>query len=78
MEPHAPVTKEERDALRANMDQRLEKMGIAREAILASKQASGAIDCPACKTGKLHFSVAISNGHVWANCSTRLCLSWME
>lgn len=75
---HAPVTKEERDALRANMAQRLEQMGVAREAILATKRGSGEIDCPICKAGKLRFSVARVNGHVHAHCTTRLCMSWME
>ena len=75
---HAPVTKEERDALRANMCQRIKDIGTAREAIIATKQASGVMDCPICKTGKLGFSVARSNGHVHAHCSTRLCMSWME
>lgn len=75
---HAPVTKEERDALRANIGQRVKDIGTAREAIIATKQGSGEIDCPICKTGKLRFSVARSNGHVHAHCSTRLCMSWME
>lgn len=33
--------------------------------------------CPACG-GKLHMSHAASNGHVWGQCETEGCLSWME
>ena len=75
---HAHVTKEERDALRANMGERIKQIGVARAALINTKQGSGEIECPICKTGKLHFSVARSNGHVHAQCTTRLCVSWME
>lgn len=74
---HAPITKEERDQLRKDLPRRLEMIGKAREAIIATKQGSGVIDCPNCGN-KLHFSVARSNGHVHAHCETRLCVSWME
>jgi hypothetical protein len=37
----------------------------------------GIVDCPRCKTGKLHYHVA-SNGHMWCMCSTKGCASWME
>lgn len=33
--------------------------------------------CPACN-GKLHMRHAAYNGHVWGNCETEGCLSWME
>ncbi len=33
--------------------------------------------CPACN-GKLHMTHASLNGHVWGNCETEGCLSWME
>lgn len=35
------------------------------------------IECPCCK-GKLHLSIAASNGHVWGKCETAGCLSWIE
>lgn len=72
------VTKEERAELRRNSAKRFEQIGIARQAIIDTKLSSGVIDCPICKSGKLQFSVARSNGHVHAHCSTRLCMSWME
>lgn len=75
---HAPPTKEERDALRANIGQRIIDIGIARQAIIDTKLGSGSIECPICKTGQLRFSVARSNGHVHAACTTRLCMQWME
>lgn len=75
---HAPPTKEERDALRANFAERLEQIGICRAAIIETGKSSGEIDCPACGKGKLRFSVARSNGHVHACCTTRLCMQWME
>lgn len=38
----------------------------------------GIEECPVCK-GKLHMSCAGSyNGHVWGQCETKGCLSWME
>jgi hypothetical protein len=38
----------------------------------------GAINCPVCKTGKLHYSVAGYNGHMWGKCTTEGCMSWMQ
>jgi len=35
------------------------------------------IECPACK-GRLHLSQSAYNGHVWGNCETEGCMSWME
>ncbi len=72
------ITPEERAKLRAEWKERLVQIGVARQAILDTKQSAGDIECPVCKSGRLRFSVARSNGHVWANCSTRLCMSWME
>jgi hypothetical protein len=37
----------------------------------------GAMPCPKC-TGTLHWSRAAYNGHIWGQCSTEGCLSWME
>lgn len=39
---------------------------------------AGAMQCPICKTGKLNYSRALSNGHVNARCSTEGCVDWME
>jgi hypothetical protein len=38
----------------------------------------GSLPCPVCTTGTLHYSVAAYNGHLWGQCSTNGCLSWME
>jgi hypothetical protein len=35
------------------------------------------VECPACK-GRLHLSIARSNGHVHGRCATKGCVSWME
>jgi hypothetical protein len=35
------------------------------------------IKCPSCG-GKLHLSQAAYNGHVWGQCETKDCVSWME
>lgn len=37
----------------------------------------GEIDCPSCG-GKLRYSVAAVNGHMWGACSTPECVRWME
>jgi hypothetical protein len=37
----------------------------------------GEVECPACK-GRLHYSVASVNGHLWGKCETPECLSWMQ
>lgn len=71
------VTPEERADLRKNMGERMKQIGIARQAILDTKQPGGVMRCPICETGRLTFTVA-RNGHVHAHCSTRLCMSWME
>src|ERR1700682_5822130 len=34
------------------------------------------IDCPVCGTGNLPFSIAASNGHCHASCTTQGCVSW--
>ncbi len=39
---------------------------------------AGIMQCPICKTGKLKYSRANSNGHVHARCSTDGCVAFME
>jgi hypothetical protein len=41
------------------------------------KSVSEVVECPACK-GRLHLSIAASNGHVHGSCETQDCVSWME
>lgn len=38
----------------------------------------GVFDCPACKEGKVRWSRARVNGHVWAACSTPNCFTVMQ
>lgn len=38
----------------------------------------GVVDCPVCKTGQLHYSVAGYNGHIWGGCTTKGCVRWMQ
>lgn len=40
------------------------------------KDDRGKIKCPKCG-GELHYSRAKTNGHVWGQCTTEGCLSWM-
>ena len=37
----------------------------------------GEIDCPICK-GRLRYSVASVNGHLWGACSNPDCVRWMQ
>jgi hypothetical protein len=39
---------------------------------------NGAIPCPSCEGGTLHYSVAGYNGHMHGRCTTTGCVSWME
>ena len=39
---------------------------------------SASLPCPICKEGKLTYSVATCNGHVWASCSSKSCVAWIE
>lgn len=40
--------------------------------------SAGEIACPICEKGRLSFSRASSNGHIWARCSTEGCVAWQE
>jgi hypothetical protein len=60
----------------------IRKINTARKAIIDHAQGKrdvrGFLDCPICLTGRLHYSIAGSNGHVHAECTTRSCVRWME
>lgn len=64
---------------RAHMD----KMRVVMTTIMPwrqkhkGKSAREEIECPACK-GRLHLTIAATNGHVHARCETPDCVSWME
>lgn len=38
---------------------------------------TGSIECPICK-GRLNYSVASHNGHIWGACQNPTCVSWMQ
>ena len=65
---------------------RMRKLALGMEAVLPYREQArktkrgvgGEIACPACENGMLRFSIAGSNGHCHAHCSTEGCLSWME
>lgn len=75
-------TQKENDARYAETMARMNKIMEVRVSILADAKdrgvASGMICCPVCVTGKVRYSIAGSNGHVHAKCSTDGCVGWME
>lgn len=38
----------------------------------------GYVKCPCCESGQIAYSVAGYNGHIWGQCSTKGCVSWMQ
>lgn len=54
-----------------------EAMRRAREASRGIKGGSGVVECPKCG-GRLHWSKAAVNGHIWGRCETKGCLSWIQ
>lgn len=54
-----------------------EAMKRCRDDAAGKRGLRGQVECPACK-GRLHYSVAATNGHLWGNCETADCLSWMQ
>lgn len=58
------------------------RTNTARAAIVAhfkaTDRSAGGIPCPVCQSGELHYSIARSNGHVHAKCTSANCLNWME
>ena len=74
--PEAVAAKVEAD------NRAVEAMLTARHAIVqvtdGRRGVHGSIACPACKSGSLTYSVAGSNGHIHARCSTDGCVAWME
>ena len=79
-------TEEERAAWKAYGDERLGRMAVIMPTIPGSADRKhreewgkdGVIDCPACGVGKVSWSRARSNGHLWARCSTPDCFSVIQ
>ncbi len=42
-----------------------------------ARSVSGFMECPICHSGTLKYSVAF-NGHIWAGCSTKDCVRFLE
>jgi hypothetical protein len=74
-------TPEQIAAWNAYCDERLSATGQAmkacRDDAAGRKGIRGEIECPICK-GRLAYTVAASNGHLWGRCSTPECVSWMQ
>lgn len=70
-------------AERSALFEKFIKANLACKADAASKGfklgngGRGDIECPVCG-GKLRYSVAAVNGHMWAACSNADCVAWME
>lgn len=78
-EPTSEELAAEEAAIEAACD-RMEKAATVVQKIKADnrgKNAGGVVECPVCG-GKLHWSHAACNGHVWGKCETDGCLAWME
>lgn len=64
--------------IKASMDRMRKVMPVVAEwRKKPPRGKQGVIDCPACG-GKLHLSQSSYNGHVWGQCETKGCVSWME
>lgn len=52
-------------------------IAMCREASFGARGVSGEIVCPKC-SGRLRYSIAGSNGHIWGTCETKGCLRWIQ
>jgi len=55
----------------------LKAMKLCCEDAKGETGIQGNIACPQCG-GKLNYSIAKLNGHLWGKCETENCLSWMQ
>lgn len=53
-------------------------LAAIQEHAAGQRGIANVIPCPACGTGQLHYSVARSNGHIHARCSTPGCVTFMQ
>lgn len=74
-------TQQEIDDENRDIEECCQRITIARKAIIVhaegKRRTQGEIQCPICKTGMIHYSIA-SNGHNSAKCSTKKCVTWIE
>ena len=70
-----------REKIAADWSAMFDNIMKARKRIVERHEISGKwagiTKCPQCN-GKLHWSMARSNGHVHGQCETDNCLRWME
>lgn len=75
-------TDEELAERERDMNERCERMGKIRKAIVThidkTDEWVGTIKCPACESGTVRYSRAKYNKHIHAACSTPDCAAWME
>lgn len=82
-EPVAKCEKYERKSPAEIIAEELEQKAFSDAVVMAigaiRKQGkdSGEVSCPKCYAGKVHYSVAKLNGHIWGRCTTDGCISWM-
>lgn len=67
----------EADGRREHINKTLTAYASVVEATGGKRGVSGEIPCPICG-GKLRYSVAASNGHIWGSCATPDCVRWMQ
>jgi len=67
-----------------NDDEMKKQFGFIRGALnnIRNKEGdrtgvAGDITCPKCQ-GRLHYTIASTNGHIWGRCEKPNCLQWMQ
>lgn len=70
-------TDEERAATKVWMEDKFERLIHVLEH-LPKRGPGGAMDCPACGTGRLHWRRAPNNGHLAAECTTPGCIQFLQ
>ena len=56
---------------------RAAKADAAQKGYKRGHGGNSEMTCPIC-SGRLRYSVASVNGHVWGRCETDGCVTWME
>ena len=76
-EVHAGECEAEREAMAMIAGAIAVKVAVI-EATGGKRGVQGSVPCPVCASGTVRYSVASCNGHVWAACSTKGCVRFME
>lgn len=61
----------------ARLNETGEAMERCRKDANGRRGIVGRVECPRCQK-TLHYSVAGYNGHIWGQCETQGCVSWMQ